>query len=306
MHFIIIGGTSKAATTSLFEYLGAHPSIAPSWPKQTCFFQDEAISNTGFAVAVPFDDRSDKYLSLFKGYQNNQFLLEASPDYMYDPVAIKRIKAYCNKFGHTFQLIIILRNPVDRVISWFTFGKQQGTVPLDESFKTFLDKCKDNKEYSAKKMPYTALFTGLYSQFIEPIVKEIGNKPLIILSQEKLISVPSAYMKSLSAELNINPEFYNDFDFKNYNEAKSIRNTQLATTRRALRRNLIPFLQKSAIVRFLLQPFIWLGKKMYAGINFKPKEKIEIPPEQKQALKAYFAADIDFLEKATGQPFHWN
>lgn len=38
--FIIIGGTSKAGTTSLYRYLSDHPMISQSKLKETGFFLD--------------------------------------------------------------------------------------------------------------------------------------------------------------------------------------------------------------------------------------------------------------------------
>jgi len=38
--FLIIGGTSKAGTTSLYTYLADHPQICPSALKETRFFLD--------------------------------------------------------------------------------------------------------------------------------------------------------------------------------------------------------------------------------------------------------------------------
>ena len=40
--YFIIAGTNKAATTSFFEYLAAHPQLCPSYIKQTFFFLDKS------------------------------------------------------------------------------------------------------------------------------------------------------------------------------------------------------------------------------------------------------------------------
>lgn len=39
--YLIIGGTTKAGTTSIFRYLSAHPDVCASSLKETRFFLDK-------------------------------------------------------------------------------------------------------------------------------------------------------------------------------------------------------------------------------------------------------------------------
>src|SRR6266513_2759700 len=90
--FLIIGGTSKAGTTSVFNYLTNHPQIC-SFTKETRFFLDTDYP-------LPSDKRYEKngpeaYLSFFEsgGYQPSEnWRLEATPDYLYSPSTAHAIR----------------------------------------------------------------------------------------------------------------------------------------------------------------------------------------------------------------------
>ena len=78
--FLIIGGTSKAGTTSVFNYLASHPQICASEEKETRFFLD-------LDYPLPSELRSERegalaYLRFFVEAQRQSgeaWKLEATP-----------------------------------------------------------------------------------------------------------------------------------------------------------------------------------------------------------------------------------
>ena len=71
----VIGGTEKAGTTSVFDWLSAHPQVCASSRKETDFFRD------GFTGDPVADAR--RYAGFFESCGGNKpVLMEASPGYL--------------------------------------------------------------------------------------------------------------------------------------------------------------------------------------------------------------------------------
>ena len=91
-NFVFIIGAMICGTSSLFEYLGEHPEVAPCTLKEPCFFSSKSNWEKGF----------DWYHQLWQwNAKVHKFALEASVDYtkshIYPDVACKisTIKANC-------------------------------------------------------------------------------------------------------------------------------------------------------------------------------------------------------------------
>jgi hypothetical protein len=122
--FLIIG-TKRGGTTSLYNYLLAHPRVAPLFPaaqniKGVHFF------DTNFARGVAW------YRSHFPvrigttSAGRRRVVGEASPYYLYHPHAPHRAR----QVVPDAQLIVLLRDPVDRAYSHHKERQRNGTEPL--------------------------------------------------------------------------------------------------------------------------------------------------------------------------------
>jgi len=103
-NYLIIGA-QKTGTSSLFNYLSMHPQVINSNKKEVHYFDKN------------FERPLNWYKQFFpfKFIANNYTIGEATPDYLYHPFVAQRI--YNTIPG--VKLIIILRNPVERVISHY-------------------------------------------------------------------------------------------------------------------------------------------------------------------------------------------
>lgn len=118
----LICGAPKAGTTSLYEYLAQHPEICMSNPKETDYFQHN------------YDKGIDWYASCFAHYQGEKVVGEASPGNMIHPLAPKRIK----ELIPNAKIIMILRDPIDRVFSQFLYSITRGECVPGSSFSRFI------------------------------------------------------------------------------------------------------------------------------------------------------------------------
>ena len=98
-----LAGAPKCGTTSLSEYLRAHPNVFMCCPKEPFYFDDDL---TRIHAVGSFDD----YLALFRNCGEEHLAVgEASTCYLFSRNAMKRIHA----FNDEAKIIVMFRNPAD-------------------------------------------------------------------------------------------------------------------------------------------------------------------------------------------------
>ncbi|MGB8647676.1 MAG: sulfotransferase domain-containing protein [Anaerolineae bacterium] len=110
--FIIIG-VQRGGTTSLYNYLSGHPAIRPASVKEVHFFD------------LHFENGPDWYRAQFpEDAPGNRSAIagEASPYYIYHPLAPRRIAALLPEV----KLLVLLRNPIDRAYSQYNHVLRRG------------------------------------------------------------------------------------------------------------------------------------------------------------------------------------
>lgn len=116
MPAFIIVGAQKAATTSLYDALVSGPGIESAYLKEVHFF--DHFYNKGPAW----------YRAHFPDDGSSGISGEASPSYLFHPLAAARIRETVG----VIQIIILLRNPVDRAISHYwhevSHGRERRTA----------------------------------------------------------------------------------------------------------------------------------------------------------------------------------
>ena len=130
--YLIVGGTTKAATTSLFTYLADHPTVCAASYKETRFFLDQRYP---LPSKYRYNADLEVYNLLFSECSENQLRLESTPDYLYCPSACERIATLLPKA----KLVFSLREPISRLISWYRFAKQIGRLPESIGFDDYID-----------------------------------------------------------------------------------------------------------------------------------------------------------------------
>ena len=188
-NFIIIG-TIKGGTSSLYNYICNHPQVLPAIQKEVHFFDTH------------FNKGIDWYLAHFPEIPTNKNLLtgEASPNYMYFKQAAKRLFNY---FPNT-KLILVLRNPIDRVVSHYYMEKRHGQHgrSLEEVIakeKTILKKMENNPKANAKLLEPARgyLSFSLYVYFLKKWIKFFPKERFLILQSEEMYERPEATMKQV-------------------------------------------------------------------------------------------------------------
>ncbi|MDY7015732.1 MAG: sulfotransferase, partial [Cyanobacteriota bacterium] len=118
-NFLIIGA-AKSGTNALYRSLEQHPQIYMSPNKEPCFFalDGQAVDFRGSGVEqIKKYATLEAYLTLFEKVSTEIAIGEASTWYLYRPQTAERIKHYIPDV----KLIAILRDPVERAYSQFTY-----------------------------------------------------------------------------------------------------------------------------------------------------------------------------------------
>jgi hypothetical protein len=120
----------------LFKYLNRHPNVLPMWPgvenaKKTYFFDRYYYRGTNWYRAhFPTSRQREKVRRLTGAPAVTG---EAAVNYMFNPVVPERVKQTLPNV----RLIVVLRNPVDRIWSHYHERVNAGTETL--SFQDALD-----------------------------------------------------------------------------------------------------------------------------------------------------------------------
>lgn len=237
-HLLIIG-VHKAATTSLYTYLIKHNNICAGKTKEIHYYTPLRYNQK----IKPFDD----YLNEFSNCSNNQFLLDASPSYLYGN---KKIASKINEDLDDVKLIVLLRNPTERFISFYNFLK--ATLRLDDkiTFEEFMER--SYKRYIETDLddPYSRAFReGCYVDFIEDWMEIFGNK-LKILFVDDLKTSPQKIMYDLCDWLNIDNSVYNNKElFTISNKTQSARSKILHKLALSVDKKLEYFLRKNQYIK---------------------------------------------------------
>jgi len=103
---LLILGTAKAGTTSLFEFLNNLPGFSGALNKELRYFSMDHYYHQG----------TDWYHRQFEaGPPNIKF--EATPHYLYFPAVAERVHRYQYETGKTLKFIVLLREPATRAYS---------------------------------------------------------------------------------------------------------------------------------------------------------------------------------------------
>ena len=198
--FIIIGGM-KCGSTALFEYLMQHPDILPPDRKEIHFFDNPRYLR-GLAWYR-------KHFPL--GLNRKKITGEASPYYIFHPLAANRIKESLPEI----KVIAVLRNPVDRAYSHFQHTTRKGFEEL--TFEKALreeekrlggeyDKIKNNPAYSSHTFPaYSYRSRGIYHEQLEEYYRLFDKAQILVLQSENLFSDPQQAVDKVTSFLRIDP-----------------------------------------------------------------------------------------------------
>ncbi|AQT78731.1 hypothetical protein B1R94_04920 [Mycolicibacterium litorale] len=143
--YLIIIGSAKCGTTSLFDYLSQHPAICPSDPKEPEFFTEHRERRRPVS----------RYEDVWPAFDPavHRYALEGSTGYTMWPQendVAKRMLAY----GIRPRIVYLVRDPIKRIESHVNFRRinSRQRASFDDSFFV------DVSRYAAQLDPYVEAF----------------------------------------------------------------------------------------------------------------------------------------------------
>ena len=173
--YLIIGGSPRSGTTSLFKWLSDHPSICAASIKETRFFLDADYPLQG---SSRFNgDNLDDYRSFYRHCreQCGQVRLEATPDYLYTKVALQ-IATLLPKA----KMVFVARDPVERLVSWYKYSRQRRLIDSSMSFYEYVIKQVEQESTIGTPVHMRALDQCRYDKYVPAFRQAFGERVLTI------------------------------------------------------------------------------------------------------------------------------
>ncbi|MCE2399702.1 sulfotransferase [Candidatus Poribacteria bacterium] len=308
--YLIVGGTTKAATTSLFAYLADHPAICGATYKETRFFLG---SNYPLPSKYRYTGDVEEYNLLFPLCDENQVRLDSTPDYLYCPHALERIA----KFLPHAKLVFSLREPISRLVSWYRFAKQIGKLPQDLSFDAYVKMLfdvveeqpqMDNMSFDAKPIHeqyMQALRQGCYASYLKEYFKQFESNRLYTLFYEDLAVHPSKVLTDLCNFAGIDAKFYEDYAFKVTNRTETMKNTEFHKKYRDFRFRLRRWTHNKPIIHNPLKLLRRKIEPLYLRLNTRPTENVNMSEVTQNRLVDYYKSDVRDLTELIGKMPPW-
>jgi hypothetical protein len=303
--FLIIGGTSKAGTTSVFNYLAGHPQICPS-TKETRFFLDPdypLVSTKRYQENGP-----ETYLSFFNCESlqpKDNWRLEATPDYLYSANTPHVIRQTLENV----RFIFILREPISRLLSWYRFGQAMNEIRSSTTFDDYVGiqretggSFRDGYRHPA----FAALQHGRYSIYLKRFVEVFGTAAIQIFFYEDLRRDSFSFMTAICRLLGINETYFRNYSFNVVNKGVDVRSPYLHDKYWRAKQRLRVALREAPNVRRVLRQIGDRTDAAYRRVNVTESRKVLMAFSTAEFLCSYYHDEAPHLKNLLGTEAPWS
>ncbi len=296
--YLIIGGTLKAGTTSLFNYLADHPDVCPSSAKETYFFQNPERRPANKCSFVDGMDTYETYFHHAHCGEGCKLRLEATPQYLYYPETPELIR----KGLADAHVVFLLRDPVERLVSCFDFERQHAMFPESVSFEDYVALQMDGTPVPGlDPQKVHSLEQGCYSRYLKPYLESLGADHVHVYLFNELKQQPKRVVRELCAACNLDPAFFDEYDFKVFNPTRSLRNPVLQKVYKRIQRHV----QKNISAESKLITFFRFLQRMLDPVlmlfNSRSYQKTDVPDAVRERLAQYYQKESRELATLLGR-----
>jgi hypothetical protein len=268
--FIVIGA-ARSGSTSLYQYLNAHPAIYMSPVKELNFFSNEKYWAKGLAW----------YETNFAGAVNGvQIAGEVSPSYTKAPFT-ENVAQRIYDYNPDIKLIYVVRSPIERLISHYLHRVQRGYESRD--FSTIIKQLDSVSSASQGRYYYQA----------EQFLKYFRKDQLCVISFDALKSHTQQSVAAIYQFIGVDSAFQIQKADKIHNANKSItKKNRFGLAVMAIYHNHME--QKN-----IPNPLRKLMLKL-SNIGGTQVTKPTLSDDQYATLRAYYQADSEKLSQHFG------
>lgn len=215
---LLLVGSQRCGTSSLFKYLGAHPQCGASIRKEVRFFTEFYDRGVGWY-------RSHFPLMARGKDPSRHVFFEATPDYLLDP----RVPRRATELMPDVKIIVLLRDPIKRAYSHYWHNRRLGTEPLSsfeeavrrepERIGPWLANLDMQSDQPASKpfLRYSYLERGRYAKHLERWLDLVHDPArILVLRSEDLFEDTDATFQKILRFLELpewRPTEYRNFSY---------------------------------------------------------------------------------------------
>jgi hypothetical protein len=277
-NLIIIGGL-KCGTTSIHHYLGLHPEVQMSKPKELNFFVEELNWDLGIDwYASRFDDRF-----AVRG--------ESSPHYTNQPRftgVAERIREHCPDA----RLIYMVRDPIKRILSHWVHATGAGyeTRPLEPTLTS------PDVAYVQRSM---------YWMQLQPYLELFDREQIDVIAQEELQGDREQTMRRAFRFAGVDEDFTSEQFDREWEKSSAKQGDKYQLMERLIK--LPGFRSFDRNFDRLPESMRWLVEKVVHDPDKPPAPKPELPEQVQETLRGRFREDVARLQEFAGRQFPgWN
>lgn len=278
----MIVGAQKAGSTSLKNYLGEHPNVSTHDQKEIGYFVVDEEYNAGLEQA---------YSKYFHDYTAGNALIAKNAMLYAHSTGLKRLA----KYNPHCKIVILLRNPIDRMYSAFLMEQFYGSVKTDF---TAMKEVIAGGGLDTSDWRYE-IFVGmsLYVNHLKDIYANFPKEQVKIFSFEDFKKDPLPYCKEVYEWLRVSSDFQPATHVV-HNETKK---AQSLTYSRFTNR----FFDNNNRIKKLIKKVIpasanhKLGEAV-RGLNKSEKKPDPVDTEMRAYLKTFFEPYNNELQVLTG------
>ena len=200
---VLIIGTQKGGTTSLFNYMVQHPAVLAPLSKEVHYFDlNYQRGPTWYRARFPYT---------YQLRTGTSITLDASPYYLVHPLVPQRAAQQLPEV----KLIALLRDPVDRAFSHYQHEIRGGRESLSfsdaiaaeaERLAGEEERVRDGRNYySYNHHRYSYLLRGQYIEQLRRWMEHFPRAQLLVLQSEWLFRDPAAASSAVYQFLGLAP-----------------------------------------------------------------------------------------------------
>lgn len=230
---LVIAGAPKCGTSSLFQWLSAHPAVQGSTVKETGFLLDRGHPMFNASCNV-HDHGVQAYARFFDGAEARpgSLLLEATPHYLYQETA----PAELARLEPVPDVVFLLRKPGERVHSSFRYTQNNlGLLRPEATFSDFLALCSGadprrvtNPEWGGKVDIWrNDVAYSRYAHYLSRWAQRFPRERMHVFLYEDMRRDPRAFMHRVAAAVGIDDAFYREYPFPAHNRSYQVKSLRL-------------------------------------------------------------------------------
>jgi len=292
--FLVVG-VPKAGTTALHAALSRHPGLYLPEIKEPKFFLTDGPppARGGPGDAITYREhvwRRDKYEALFEAAPPGTLRGEATPLYLYDKAAMRRIRDQVPDA----RLIAVIRDPVERAHSNWAHLWSAGLEPVGDFVRACAEEDRRIAAGWASFWHYTGL--GKYGDQLRHAVSLFSRDQLLVLRYRQLVDEPARALEEICDFLGVATGVISEIPRENVT-AHPERTVAHRAAARAMRGSafagrLLPGTSGAAVTS-RIERFLQRGNR----------ERQPLGADQRSALIPVFEADVRLLEQVLGEDF---